>query len=768
MRVGLVVGRFDPRRGGLEQWTSQFADRLIEQGHEVHVVAAGFADEVRSGPIITHRIEARGHRREFGKKAEETLRSLRLDVIHDMGLGWFCDVFHPHGGSWISARKRSNFSYPLWMRFVKATVERLRSRRNGSLALTQRQFANRGQTVLALARFIVDDLQRLHGFSPEQIRLVYNGVDTKRFSPQNRATLREPLRHRLGIRDDIMVALIVAHNFRLKGVPTVLRAMRELTRAGLPVHTLVVGGKSLGGWRHAASRLGVRKTVTFVGSTDDTTPYYAAADVFVHPTYYDPCSLVLLEAAASGLPIITTNRFNGVSELLCDGTDSLSLSDPNDAAELARHMRVLLDHSTRQRMGHAARQMALKHPFERNTEEILSVYEEIVGSPRRAVGQRRTFDAPIPIGDASARANENDIVRRRATAVEYATPMTPHGGLDLARASCTEAPPTMADTILYTRAKEQVRYWLSRIWRDRPALLIFFFHAVVEDPDELNRRLVDPRLCTTLQELRGFIQYYQAQNYRFVAPTDVLAGLPPDGNYVLVTFDDGYYNNQLALPVLRELQVPAAFCISTGYVRSGKAYWWDVLYRTRARRGTPYQQIVTEMEDVKSLPWRGIDRYLIREFGAAALDPTCDADRPFNSDELAEFGRHPLVHLGNHTRDHTILTNLSAHEAHQQIAFGQEDLREMCGIEPPLIAYPNGSHSTAVRQAAAAAGLVLGVTVEKRKNYLPLGRDGRQPLSLGRFPLYRGRPLVQQLEIYRGDVGRHARRSQHAQMRKAA
>jgi UDP-glucose:(heptosyl)LPS alpha-1,3-glucosyltransferase len=383
MRVGLVVARFDPRRGGLEQWTSQFADRLLSKGHEVHVVATDFADEVRSGPIFTHHVEDHGYRREFGKKTEEKLGSLRLDVIHDMGLGWFCDLFHPHGGSWISARRRSNLSYPPGMRFVKATAERLRARRNGSQSLVQRQFTNRGQTVLALARFVVEDLERLHGFSPGQIRLVYNGVDTKRFSPEHRATLRAPLRRQLGIRDDTSVALMVAHNFRLKGVPTALRAMRELTKEGLPVHTLIVGGKHVGAWQRIASRLGVGKTVTFVGSTDDTAPYYAAADVLVHPTYYDPCSLVLLEAAASGLPIITTTCFNGVSELLSNGTDSLFLSDPKGAAELARHMRFLLDESTRKRMGRAARQMALKHTFERNVDEILSVYEEI-GSRRRA------------------------------------------------------------------------------------------------------------------------------------------------------------------------------------------------------------------------------------------------------------------------------------------------------------------------------------------------------------------------------------------------
>ena len=65
----------------------------------------------------------------------------------------------------------------------------------------------------------------------------------------------------------------------------------------------------------SAARLGLANRATFLGTVSDLTPYYAAADAYVHPTFYDPCSLVLLEAAASGLPIVTTRRCNGATEL---------------------------------------------------------------------------------------------------------------------------------------------------------------------------------------------------------------------------------------------------------------------------------------------------------------------------------------------------------------------------------------------------------------------------------------------------------------------
>ncbi len=319
----------------------------------------------------------------------------------------------------------------------------------------------------------------------------------------------------------------------------------------------------------------------------------------------------------------------------------------------------------------------------------------------------------------------------------------------------------MPDPVLYSMAKQQARYWLSRCWRDRPGLLVFMFHAVVEDRDRLNCRLIDPALCITLSEFREFIKYYLEAGYQFVAPNDVVSGLPNEGGYVLITFDDGYFNNRLVVPILNELQVPAVFSIATGYVENGKSFWWDVLFRQRTKRGAPRREIANEAEHLKSLHWTKIEPYLIREFGARSLEPTSDADRPFTPNELAEFSREPQVHLGNHTRDHAILTNHDAEEIRSQIAAAQDDLSRICGVTAELIAYPNGAQSAQVRQAAGDLGLGLGVSVEKRKNYFPLNQGSLNLMNLGRFEIRCGQPLIRQLEIFRGDL-RSGKRNKRA------
>ncbi len=396
MRVALVLEQFEPLRGGLEQWTVRFAARLVDRGHEVHVVARSFDPRTREMPVIAHRLDGVGPRLAFAEAAQAKLLEIVPDVIHDMGCGWYCDVFHPHGGSWASITERKLLLHPAWLRSLKRRIDRRLRRQREFQELASRQYADNGQIMVALSRSAADDFVRLHRVPPQRIRVVYNGVDPDRFSPTHRDTYREAVRRELGVDDRTLLALIVAHNFRLKGVPTLLRAMRQFNGQGKPVHLAVVGGKRLSGWRRAAGRLGVGKSVSFVGSKDDTVPYYAAADFYVHPTFHDTCSLVVLEAAACGLPIITT-RVNGVSELLRDGEDGLLMSDPGDAEELAERMSVLLDDPLRRKMGLAARQTALRHTLDRNVDEILAVYEEAVAARRRptvAATHRRENSEP--------------------------------------------------------------------------------------------------------------------------------------------------------------------------------------------------------------------------------------------------------------------------------------------------------------------------------------------------------------------------------------
>jgi UDP-glucose:(heptosyl)LPS alpha-1,3-glucosyltransferase len=271
--------------------------------------------------------------------------------------------------------------YPAWYGAIKRSIDAWLPRQRDYLRHCQRQFAPSqqvGKTYIALANTVANDFIRFHHVRPEQIAVVYNGVDCARYTPDHRAVHRDAVRRRLGVDDGTLLLLLATHNFRRKGVPELLHVAARLAANGRPVHVAIVGRGRLSQWRRKAARLGVGEHTTFVGGVSDMIPYYAAADAYVHPTYYDQCSLVILEAAASGLPIVTTRRDNGTAEMFREGDEILTVSDPRDADDLFEHIDALFDERVRTKLGIGARKVAERHPFERNVAEILGLYERHV------------------------------------------------------------------------------------------------------------------------------------------------------------------------------------------------------------------------------------------------------------------------------------------------------------------------------------------------------------------------------------------------------
>src|SRR5690606_33845349 len=118
----------------------------------------------------------------------------------------------------------------------------------------------------------------------------------------------------------------------------------------------------------------------FLGPQRDPYPYYAAAEFFVLPTRHDPCSLVVLEALAMGLPTIST-AMNGACEIMTPSNNAeraqgIVLDDPEDIPALAAAMRRMLDHPTRHAMHEAALALRPQLSQERHMDRLIEIYEQ--------------------------------------------------------------------------------------------------------------------------------------------------------------------------------------------------------------------------------------------------------------------------------------------------------------------------------------------------------------------------------------------------------
>jgi UDP-glucose:(heptosyl)LPS alpha-1,3-glucosyltransferase len=181
-------------------------------------------------------------------------------------------------------------------------------------------------------------------------------------------------REHWGIRHHETVALFVAMNYRLKGLEPLLHAVRRLPPASA-FRLVVAGNRRTQPHERLARRLGIADRVHFLGPRRDMLNCYFAADFLVHPTFYDPCSLVVLEALACGLPVITS-RYNGASELLQPPRDGYVIDDPHDHAQVAACMAQFLDPGRRSAGAEAARRTAMAWTWEHHYRQFVQILGE--------------------------------------------------------------------------------------------------------------------------------------------------------------------------------------------------------------------------------------------------------------------------------------------------------------------------------------------------------------------------------------------------------
>jgi UDP-glucose:(heptosyl)LPS alpha-1,3-glucosyltransferase len=386
MKVALLLERFDRDGGGLEQWAWRLAHALADRGHSIAVLAFHAAATPASQKIALRLLPWHPSRIERARVADAAIVGTRFEVSHDLGIATAADLLHPQSGGRLANERREQDAWSTTRRLLMAIDPR---RRRWLAEVRQfeelRYRRNRTSLVVAVSRMVAEDLRAWHGVPPERIRLIPNGINTVRYHPPA-VQERERWRRHFGF-EGRTVFLFAAQNPRLKGLATLLEAFAT-ARVGRPDLRLAAIGKAPDrDTLRAIHRLALVDAVVFAGRVPDPSPYYAAADAFVLPSWHDACSLTVLEACACGLPVITT-RANGAAERLIDGREGRILPIPGDPAALAAALVELSSPEIRARMAAAAIACTARNTFARNVEALEKLYAEVA-----AVGVR---DDPMP------------------------------------------------------------------------------------------------------------------------------------------------------------------------------------------------------------------------------------------------------------------------------------------------------------------------------------------------------------------------------------
>src|SRR4051812_23027095 len=252
MRIGLVLERFDPSRGGLENWSCQFARQLVRKGHEVHVVAFGIDPKAVSEGIVPHVLDMPRSRLDRAQAIAAHLPAFRFEVVHDMGIGWAADVIQPHAGSTKALWEHNLMRIPKWRQIRFWREKRYRELEE----IERRQHANPNAIIVPVSRMLARNFEQYDRLPTERIWVIYNGVEVDTFTPANKSRFRERTRYQLGVADHEVVFLALAHNLLLKNVEASIRAIAKLAKAGAAVRLVVAGGKKADRFVRLAEKVG--------------------------------------------------------------------------------------------------------------------------------------------------------------------------------------------------------------------------------------------------------------------------------------------------------------------------------------------------------------------------------------------------------------------------------------------------------------------------------------------------------------------------------
>lgn len=370
VKLAIIRQRYNPF-GGAERFVERALAGLARTDLEITLITRQW-----KGGEVSQQVDVRNPRyfgstwrdASFAAAARQAVSAGAYDLVQSHEKIDCCDIYRAGDGlhrAWLARRARLlGPAGRVWLRCNPFNLY--------TLAAEERLYRSpRLKVVVCISELVKQEVQEHFGLDEARLPVIYNGIDGADFSPELRHH-RTEVRARLGVPGDAPLFVFVGSGFERKGLAPLLRA--------LPAEAwlLVVGkDKHEAAYRRLAERLGKAARVKFLGPQKDVRPYYGAANAFAFPTYYEPFGNVILEAMASGLPVLTTTDCGG-AELIEEGVSGYVRS-AGDREGLADALGRLGDPGHAAALGVRARETALRYNLENMTGRMIALYRELLG-----------------------------------------------------------------------------------------------------------------------------------------------------------------------------------------------------------------------------------------------------------------------------------------------------------------------------------------------------------------------------------------------------
>ncbi|MBH8565023.1 glycosyltransferase family 4 protein [Nostoc sp. CENA67] len=351
----------------------EVAKEAIQRGHQLTLLASEIAPKLENNPQVNWiEIPVKNYPTEFirnfifSKTATDWLHQYRskfdlikvngaittaaadINAVHFVHSSWLKSPAH------ISRIRRDFYGFYQWLYTALN-------------AHWEKQAFQKAKIVVAVSEKVAQELVSI-GVPRSRIRVIVNGVDLQEFAPGT------AFRQQLGLPQDVTLALF-AGDIRTtrKNLDTVLHALVKVP----DLHLAVVGATEGSPFPQLAASLGLTERVHFLGYRRDIAEIMRAVDLFVFPSRYEACTLVLLEALASGLPVITATATGGAEIVTPECGIVLPDTDNIDALAAALLSLVSVE-AEMQRMGKAARTVAEQHSWTTMAQTYVDLFEELI------------------------------------------------------------------------------------------------------------------------------------------------------------------------------------------------------------------------------------------------------------------------------------------------------------------------------------------------------------------------------------------------------
>lgn len=370
-----IVSRNLIKGDGQSRVNYEVASAAIRRGYQVTLLTSNIAPELQSNPLVKWiNISVKGWPTQllssliFSRRSTNWLRihHLDFDVIlvngaNTQAMGDVNAAHFVHYSWWRSPIHPWQLHHDLY-----GAYQWLYTALN---TYWEKKAFCQAKIVVAVSEKIKQELIKI-GVPKDRIKVILNGVDLKEFS------VGYADRNQLGLPEQATLALFVGDiRTPRKNLDTVLYALSQVP----DLHLAIVGNVERSPYPQLAANLGLKERVHFLGFRHDVSEIMKAVDLFVFPSRYEPFGMVVIEAMAAGLPVITTAS-SGVAEIITPNS-GIVLSDSEDTQALAKALSWLAnDPNLRKQMGQAARAIAEHQSWASKATSYLNLFEELISS----------------------------------------------------------------------------------------------------------------------------------------------------------------------------------------------------------------------------------------------------------------------------------------------------------------------------------------------------------------------------------------------------